>query len=153
MVRKKGHRDLGHTVDSNVRYSSNHCFGVSFCSVVARTGGGAAGWEQVDAPAPQALPEPPPGEKLLWAGPGAEPASSTTEEEDNHTGSSAWCTEQLSSKPSGWHFMVQQKMNRCYTLHSFQLLTAMTDVWKLQDSHQFWKNSKSMLKRSACWIV
>lgn len=67
--------DLGHTV-SNGRYSSNHCPVVSFCSVEGRTGGGAAGLGQVDAPAPQVPPKPLPGEKLLWAGQGAELASS-----------------------------------------------------------------------------
>lgn len=75
----QSHMDLGHTVDSTGRYSSNHRPRVSFWSVVARTGGGAAGWEQVDAPAPQVPPEPPPGEKLLWARPGAQLALSATQ--------------------------------------------------------------------------
>lgn len=48
---------------------------VSFCSVEARTGGGAAGWEQADAPARPELPEPRPGGRSLWAGQEAERAS------------------------------------------------------------------------------
>ena len=88
--------DLGHTIDSSGRLSSNHCPWVSSWSVVARTGGRAAGWGQVDALATRVQPVPLPWEKLLWVGQVAELASSATQRDEKQKETSVGHIKQLS---------------------------------------------------------